>query len=87
MSMMRLKREDIDIPDKRGKYTICVVGCGRMGLPTACLFAEAGFKVVGVDVNQHIVDLLKKGKAPFSEPGLQSLVKKHMKEEIILGRF
>jgi len=37
---MKLAREDVDTPEKREKYTISVVGCGRVGLPTACLFAE-----------------------------------------------
>jgi len=73
-------KKDIETPEKRGKYTISVIGCGRMGLPTACLFAEAGFKVIGVDVDQHAVNMIKKGKAPFFEPGLDDLIKKHVKE-------
>ena len=65
---LKLAREDIDTPEKREKYTVSVVGCGRVGLPTACLFAEVGFKVIGVDSNRRIADLLKKGKSPFTEP-------------------
>jgi len=80
---MKLKTSDLDSPEKRGKYTVCVVGCGRIGLPTACLFAEAGFRVVGVDANPSVVSLLKKGKALFVETGLDALVKKHVKS----GRF
>jgi nucleotide sugar dehydrogenase len=76
---MKLAREDVDTPEKREKYTISVVGCGRVGLPTACLFAEVGFKVIGVDSNRHIVDLLKKGKSPFSEPQLHAFIEKQVK--------
>jgi len=79
MTMMLLE-EDINTPEKREKYTVEVVGCGRMGLPTACLFAEAGFKVIGVDANQRIINLMKKGKSPFAEPQLDALVKKHIRE-------
>jgi len=76
---MKLAREDVDTPEKREKYTVSVVGCGRVGLPTACLFAEVGFKVIGVDSNRRIVDLLKKGKSPFSEPQLHAFIEKQVK--------
>jgi len=76
---MKLAREDIDTPEKREKYTVSVVECGRVGLPTACLFAEVGFKVIGVDSNRRIVDLLKKGKSPFTEPQLRAFIEKQVK--------
>jgi len=75
----KLAREDIDTPEKREKYTVSVVGCERVGLPTACLFAEVGFKVIGVDSNRRIVDLLKKGKSPFTEPQLRAFIEKQVK--------
>ncbi len=81
--MMKLAREDVDSLEKREKYTVSVVGCGRTCLQTACLFAEAGFKVIGVDMDQRIVNLMKTGKSPFTEPQLDALIKKHMRE----GRF
>lgn len=77
---LELRIKDVETPEKRGKYVISVVGCGRMGLPTACLFAEAGFKVIGVDINQRVVNTIKKGRAPFVEPGLNTLIKKNVKE-------
>ncbi len=75
----KLAREDIDTPEKREKYTVSVVGCERVGLPTACLFAEVGFKVIGVDSNRRIVDLLKKGKSLFTEPKLRAFIEKQVK--------
>jgi len=77
---MKLAKEDINTPEKREKYTVSVVGCGRIGLQTACLFAEAGFKVIGVDPDQRIINLLKKGKSPFTEPQLDALVKNYVKD-------
>jgi len=76
---LKLDREDIDIPEKREKHTISVVGCGRVGLLTTCLFVEGGFKVIGVDSNQRIVNLLKKGKSPFTEPQLHAYIEKQIK--------
>ena len=75
----KLSGEDIDTPEKREKYTVSVVGCGRVGLPTACLFAEAGFMVIGVDSNRRIIELLKKGKSPFTEPQLREFIEKQVK--------
>jgi len=80
---MKLEANDLDSTEKRAKYTVCVVGCGRIGLPTACLFAEAGFQVIGVDADPNVISLLKKGRASFVETGLSALVKKHVKS----GRF
>jgi len=79
--VMKLKKEDIDTPEKRAKYTVAVVGCGRMGLPHAALFAEAGFKVIGVDSNPEVFASLKRGKAPFFEPKLDPILRKHVKEK------
>ncbi len=80
-SAMKLEAKDLDTSEKRGKCTICVVGCGRIGLPTACAFAETGFQVIGVDADPSVVSVIKKGKAPFVETGLSALVKKHVKSE------
>ncbi len=77
--IMELAREDIGLPEKRGKYTVSVVGLRRVGVVTACLFAEAGFRVIGVDSNRRIVDLLKKGKSPFTEPFLRDFIRKQVK--------
>lgn len=78
-SAMKLEVNDLDTSEKRGKFTICVVGCGRIGLPTACAFAEIGFQVIGVDADPSVISVLRKGKAPFIETGLGALVKKHVK--------
>jgi len=77
--VMKLETKDFDTAEKRGKYTICVVGCGRIGLPTACTFAEAGFQVIGVDADPSVVSLIKRRKAPFVETGLSALVRNHVK--------
>lgn len=77
--VMTVGREGL-APEKRGEYVISVMGCGRTGLPMACLFADAGFRVMGVDADQHVVNLIRKGKAPFVETGLDALVKKRVKD-------
>jgi nucleotide sugar dehydrogenase len=76
---MKLETKDLDTAEKRGKYTVCVIGCGRIGLPTACTFAEAGFQVIGVDADPSVVSALRKGRVSFVETGLAVLVKKYVK--------
>lgn len=53
---------------------VCVLGLGYIGLPTALLLAQK-HQVVGVDVNQRIINTLNSGKLPFEEPGLEELMK------------
>jgi UDP-N-acetyl-D-mannosaminuronic acid dehydrogenase len=53
---------------------ICVLGMGYIGLPTASTFATHGLKVIGVDVNQQVVQTLKNGGLHLHEPGLRTLV-------------
>lgn len=59
--------------------TICVLGLGYIGLPTASTFATAGVRVVGVDTNPSIVNCLQNGEIHISEPGLGELVKAAVK--------
>jgi len=53
---------------------ICVIGLGYIGLPTASLFANNGFHVLGVDTNPEIVEVINKGKIHIEEVGLRTLV-------------
>ncbi|MBC7097441.1 MAG: nucleotide sugar dehydrogenase, partial [Methanobacteriales archaeon] len=53
---------------------IAVFGLGHIGLPTAALFAKAGFKVIGVDINPDIVNSINQGISPIIEPGLDELL-------------
>ncbi len=54
--------------------TLCVVGLGYIGLPTASTFATHGLRVVGVDINPEIVQKLNQGEVHLFEPGLRTLV-------------
>ena len=53
---------------------ICFIGLGYIGLPTASTFAIHGLKVLGVDINPHIISTLNKGEIHIHEPGLRDVV-------------
>jgi UDP-N-acetyl-D-mannosaminuronic acid dehydrogenase len=57
---------------------IAVIGIGRVGLPLALVFAQEGFKIFGIDVNEESVKRLKGGRLPFKEKGALALLKKHL---------
>ena len=54
--------------------TISVIGLGYIGLPTAAMFASRKKKVIGVDVNQNVVDTINKGNIHIVEPELDIIV-------------
>ena len=54
---------------------VVMMGLGYIGLPTAALIASRGISVLGIDVNQSVVDTINKGKIHIVEPDLDGLVK------------
>lgn len=60
---------------KKNFETICVMGLGYIGLPTASFLGSKGYQVTGVDVAKDIVDTINKGEIHIVEPDLDLLVK------------
>jgi UDP-N-acetyl-D-mannosaminuronic acid dehydrogenase len=56
--------------------TLAVVGIGRVGLPLAISFADAGLKVFGVDRDPDHVDRVNAGILPFIEHGAEEPLKR-----------
>lgn len=54
--------------------TICIIGLGYIGLPTAAVFASRKIKTIGVDINQKAVDTINRGEIHIVEPDLDLVV-------------
>ena len=59
---------------EKKEATIGVVGLGYVGLPLAVMFAEAGFKVYGVDISVQIIESLNKGSSHVGDVKDQKLL-------------
>jgi len=71
-----LKELNVKVKEKTAK--VAVIGLGYVGLPVACVLANEGFMVLGVDIKKDRVDLINNGICPIEgeEPGLQELLGK-----------
>ena len=61
---------------------VCVIGIGRIGLPTALSFAKSGLSTVGVDINENLIQNINSGKFPLKdEPGYEEIFNDVMKNK------
>ena len=70
MSNMEEVKESLDSHSLK----VCVIGIGRIGLPTALSFAKSGLETIGVDINENLVKNINSGIFPLKdEPGYEEI--------------
>ncbi len=47
--------------------TVAVVGLGKIGLPLAVQYAQHGWRVIGCDINPHVVEMINAGQSHVQE--------------------
>ena len=66
--------DDVEKSLKSRTIRVCFVGIGRIGLPTALLFAKSGLNTIGVDINENLVQNINSGIYPLKdEPGIEEI--------------
>lgn len=80
MTRHPLTAEELPSLLRKGKVRIVILGLGRIGLPTAAVFARAGAVVTGVDIKKDVVHKTNAGKCWLTdEPGLADMVREAVK--------
>ena len=68
--IMQLNEFELIESIQSGNISICVIGIGRIGLPTALSFANSGLSTIGVDINSKLVEMINSKIFPLKdEPG------------------
>lgn len=81
MDIFYLSSSDIPELVSEGKITVAVYGLGKMGQPLAVIFASAGAKVIGVDVDERVVSMINEGRtALLGEPGVREGIERFVRE-------
>jgi UDP-N-acetyl-D-mannosaminuronic acid dehydrogenase len=82
---MRFYLQELQAKIENRSAVIAVIGLGYVGLPVACTLANAGFRVIGLDVRADHVAMIARGECPIEgdEPGLAKL----LSEQIGQGRL
>ena len=74
---MKLNENELIQSIQSGDLSVCVIGIGRIGLPTALSFANAGLPTVGVDINIELVEMINSKIFPLKdEPGYDVIFEK-----------
>ena len=58
---------------------IAIIGTGYIGLVQGVIMSDLGFDITCIDNNEEKIEILKKGKSPIYEPGLEEVLKKSIK--------
>ena len=69
--------------DNNKLKTICVIGLGYIGLPTAVVLASRGMSVIGVDVNKDVVAKINRGEIHIVEPDLDAVTARVVQNKLL----
>ena len=82
LKIMQLNNQELIESIQSGNITVCIIGIGRIGLPTALSFANSGLPTVGVDINYNLIEMINSKIFPLKdEPGYDVIFEKVIHEK------
>ena len=82
LKIMQLSNQELIESIQSENITVCIIGIGRIGLPTALSFANSGLPTVGVDINSNLVETINSKIFPLKdEPGYDVIFEKVIHEK------
>ena len=80
--IMQLNDYELIESIQSGDISVCVIGIGRIGLPTALSFANSGLPTIGIDINSKLVEMINSKIFPLKdEPGYDVIFDKVINEK------
>lgn len=80
--ILQMNPDELKLALSSGSITICVIGIGRIGLPTALSFANSGLFTIGLDINSELVKNVNSGIYPLKdEPEYDKIFEKVVLEK------
>ena len=87
MSNLKINMNNLEEVEKSLKsrtLKVCVIGIGRIGLPTALSFAKSGLRTIGVDINEDLVQKINSRIFPLKdEPGYEEIFNDAIKNKML----
>jgi len=82
LKIMKLNENELIESIQSGNLSVCVIGIGRIGLPTALSFANSGLPTTGVDINPKLIEMINSKIFPLKdEPGYDVIFEKVINEK------
>jgi UDPglucose 6-dehydrogenase len=75
---MQSAQTGVRVTEQNPRPRLSVIGTGYLGATHAVCMVELGFDVIGLDIDEAKLDMLRAGEVPFFEPGLPELLGKHI---------
>ncbi|MCM3389088.1 UDP-glucose/GDP-mannose dehydrogenase family protein [Ureibacillus chungkukjangi] len=60
---------------------VAVIGTGYVGLVTGVVLSEIGHNVICIDIDEKKVEMMKQGKSPIYEPGLEEMLVRNISKK------
>ncbi len=77
LKIMQLNERELIQSIQSGNISVCIIGIGRIGLPTALSFANSGLPTIGVDINSKLIEMIDSKIFPLKdEPGYDIIFEK-----------